>query len=207
VELSDLATNCTVTEVNPGAVTVVANATVQSSFTVTCVSGSIEIITATTGTDPDGYAASLDGGPQQAIGINGSLTLSDVAAGPHRVLLEGLASNCSVNGANPKTVTVVGNATVQAPFDVTCGNPGNIRVNVTTTGTHIPGLFIAVFPPAFDFMEVSPNGSTTSHALSVGNHTVTLAVPTTCTVTSAASQTVTVQPEATTDVYFTVVCR
>jgi len=209
VELSGLASNCTVTGANPNTVTVVANATVQSSFTVTCVSGSIEIITETSGTapDPDGYSVSLDGGTEQAIGINASLTLSDVAAGSHTVGLSGLASNCTVTGSNPRTVTVVSNTTAQVTLDVTCTSPGNIRVTVSTTGTNIPGLFIAVVsPPTLYFFEVGPNGSVTSGPLTVGSHTVGLGVGPNCSVTGSSSQTVTVQSGLTTDVNFTVVC-
>jgi hypothetical protein len=209
VELSGLASNCTVTGSNPQVVTVVANATAQSSFAVTCESGSIEIITATSGTalDPDGYDVSLDGAPQQPIGINASLTLTDVAPGQHTVELSGLASNCGVTGANPKTVRVVANTTAQVSLDVTCGSPGNIRVIVSTTGTNIPGLFIAfVSPPALYFFEVVPNGSVTSGPLSVGSHTVNLGVSPGCSVTGGSARTVTVQSGATTDVNFTVVC-
>jgi hypothetical protein len=209
VELSGLASNCTVTGSNPEVVTVVANATAQSSFAVTCESGSIEIITATSGTalDPDGYDVSLDGAPQQPIDINASLTLTDVTPGQHTVELSGLASNCGVTGANPETVRVVANTTAQVSLDVACGSPGKIRVTVATTGTNIPGLFIAfVSAPTLYFFEVDPNGSTTSGPLSVGSHTVDLGVGPNCSVTGSRTRTVTVQSGLTTDVNFTVAC-
>jgi hypothetical protein len=208
-QLSGLASNCSITGSNPETATVVANATAQSSFTVTCVSGSIEITTATSGTalDPDGYTVSLDAAAGQPIGINASLTLSDVAPGQHTVELSALASNCSVSGMNPRAVRVVAGATVQVLLEVTCGSPGNIRVTVSTTGTNIPGLFIAfVSPPALYFFEVDPNGSVTSGPLTVGSHTVGLGVGPNCSVTGGSMRTVTVQSGATTDVSFTVVC-
>jgi hypothetical protein len=209
VELSGLTSNCTVTGSNPTAVTVVANATAQSSFTVTCVSGSIEIITATSGTDldPDGYAVSLDGAPEQPIGISASLTLTDVTPGQHTVELSGLASNCTVTGSNPRAVTVVAGATGQVSLDVICSSPGNIQVTVSTTGANIPGLFIVfIQPPSLYFLEISPNGSVTSQPLSVGGHTVTLGVSPNCSVTGSTTQTVTVQAGVTTQVNFTAVC-
>src|SRR2546426_7578701 len=43
-------------------------------------------------------------------------TFPDVAAGDHSVGLSGIASNCSVSGANPQTVTVSSNSTASTTF-------------------------------------------------------------------------------------------
>src|SRR2546426_1687659 len=47
-------------------------------------------------------------------------TFPDVAAGDHSVGLSGIASNCSVSGANPQTVTVSSNSTASTTFEVSC---------------------------------------------------------------------------------------
>jgi Tol biopolymer transport system component len=84
--------------------------------------GSIEVTTSTTGPDedPDGYTVSVDGGIAQAIGIDGTLTISQVPAGTRSVVLAGVAANCSVAGSNPLAVTVSAGATAQVAFSVTC---------------------------------------------------------------------------------------
>src|SRR2546427_3970499 len=80
------------------------------------------VSTSTTGADldPDGYTVTVDGTQSQPIGDNASVTFPDVAAGDHSVGLSGIASNCSVSGANPQTVTVSSNSTASTTFEVSC---------------------------------------------------------------------------------------
>jgi hypothetical protein len=127
VGLSGVAANCQVTEDNPRTVTIIAGASTTVAFSVTCAepppdAGTLRITTVTTGPDPDpdGYAFAIDGGSSQPIGVNSVATLASLAAGGHRVLLSGLASNCAVQGTNPRTVAVSSAATVQLRFAVGC---------------------------------------------------------------------------------------
>ncbi|HSE67289.1 MAG TPA: hypothetical protein VLB12_09890, partial [Gemmatimonadales bacterium] len=78
--------------------------------------GAIEVTSSTTGglADPDGYTVSVDGTSGQSIGINASITVTDLAPGPHTVELSGLASNCTVTESNPAEVTVEANATAHS---------------------------------------------------------------------------------------------
>lgn len=101
--------------------------------------GSIHITTATTGFDLDvnGYLLALDQVAGQAIGTSAAVTLTGVAAGPHTLTLYGLASNCSVEGANPRTVSVAGGATTEVAFAVTCGSGPTIQLNTVTTGANL----------------------------------------------------------------------
>jgi hypothetical protein len=87
--------------------------------------GNLTISTSTTGAnlDPDGYAVALDGGTSSPIGINTNITVSSVAAGDHSLSLSGVASNCAVTGANPRTVTVPPGGTAQTSFAITCAAP------------------------------------------------------------------------------------
>ena len=84
--------------------------------------GALTVSTSTTGADldPDGYTVTVDGTQSQPIGDNASVTFPDVAAGDHSVGLSGIASNCSVSGANPQTVTVSSNSTASTTFEVSC---------------------------------------------------------------------------------------
>jgi len=108
--------------------------------------GLIQVSTSTSGVDldPDGYAATLDGGAERAIGPNGVTTFSDVAVGSHQVALTGLADNCSVSGDNPGTVAVAGGETAQVSFLVSCEVPqiGSLEVTTTVTNNFDPDGFM-----------------------------------------------------------------
>jgi probable HAF family extracellular repeat protein len=127
VRLSGVAGNCAVQGTNPRSVTVSSGTTADVSFAITCTAttGSLEITTTTTGArpDPDGYAVSVDGGSTQPIAINSTRALPSVAAGPHAVALAGLAGNCTVQGENPQTVTIIVGQKTTANFAVSCPTP------------------------------------------------------------------------------------
>jgi hypothetical protein len=122
VRLTSLAPNCTAGD-NPRKVAVAGN-TVAVRFDIICgpPTGSILISTATGGirADLDGYAASVDGGPLQAMGPNDSLSVSALPVGDHTVGLSGIASNCGVVGENPRTVAVMNGGVAPAAFQVSC---------------------------------------------------------------------------------------
>jgi WD40 repeat protein len=124
LQLGGLAANCSTTQ-NPRTVAVTAGATVETTFGVVCAatSGTIRVNTSTSGSpaDPDGYTVRLDGGMPQAIGLNASVTYADQSLGSHSVQLAGLANNCSVSGANPRTVSVTGGTTT-VDMAVTCAS-------------------------------------------------------------------------------------
>jgi hypothetical protein len=153
VELSGVAPNCSVEGENPRAVTVAPGATTEVSFAVTCTvpgptTGSLEISTTTTGPnqDPDGYLLSVDGGANQPIGTNATVTLANVSAVQHTVQLLGLAANCAVSGDNPIGAAVPAGGTARVSFAVSCvatagelavtisGLPGGAQAAVTVSG-------------------------------------------------------------------------
>jgi hypothetical protein len=101
--------------------------------------GAIHISTATSGfdLDVDGYLLQVDSVAGQPIGTNAALTMAGVAAGNHTVTLYGVASNCSVEGANPRAVSVAGGATTEVAFAVTCGAGPTVELTALTTGSNI----------------------------------------------------------------------
>jgi hypothetical protein len=136
VVLSGVPGNCTVSGLNQQQVNVSAGQTAQMSFSATCTplsagSGTLTVTTTTTGSnlDPDGYTLTVDGTTSQAMAINGTATLT-VPAGVNTVALSGVASNCSVSGANPGAVTVAAGGNGTATLAVTCFVPGT-RVSGT----------------------------------------------------------------------------
>lgn len=142
VELTGLASNCTVSDSNPRNVTVPGGGAASADFSITCVSnvGTLVVTTTTTGTDidPDGYTVSIDGGAGQAINTTAVLTLNDTPMGDRTVELTGVADNCTVSGENPRTVTVPQNAGVQTDFTINCeAIVGTVEVITSTTGDDI----------------------------------------------------------------------
>jgi len=157
VRLADVAGNCTVGGENPRNVTVTAGATTDVAFAVTCTTsstnGSIRIVTATSGTspDPDGYTYKIDNGSPVAIGASASATVNDIPAGSHTVLLEGVASNCTVGGTNPMTVSVTAGNTAEASFAVSCAgsNAQQWTAMVSNTDEDLLGVWAASGSNAF----------------------------------------------------------
>jgi len=146
VILTGIAPNCIVVGENPRTVAVGADA-VGTTFEVTCgpPAGSIFISTTTAGVrlDPDGYAASVDGGAGQAIGTIGTLTLPALPVGDHTVQLSGVAANCTVAGDNPRVVTVTNGGTGVAAFQVSCFSTGAGTLLFTSDRTgpsHLYGM-------------------------------------------------------------------
>jgi hypothetical protein len=134
VQLSDVASNCSVSAPNPASVTATAGTTTNVAFAVTCTAlppppptGVVRVTAPTTGTNRDlAYnvvnESSCDfyyGCTQLSLAASGAVEFTAVA-GSQVFRLTDIAANCTVTGANPATVTVVGNATTELAFPVTC---------------------------------------------------------------------------------------
>src|SRR6266545_945861 len=140
VTLSDVAANCSVDKTVTVAVPLVGSG--STTFLVRCSpnapppTGDLTVTTGTTGSnvDPDGYTVTIDGGASQAIATNGTVTFTGLAAGSHSVVLSGLAGNCAVSGANPRTVTVPAGGTVTTAFAVSCAGAPPPAGRVTGRG-------------------------------------------------------------------------
>jgi dipeptidyl aminopeptidase/acylaminoacyl peptidase len=129
IRLSGVASNCAVSGPNPVTASVAAGETTRVSFRVTCeapvASGEVTVTTGTTGAalDPDGYRVTLDALPPQPIGLQASARFGELAAGSHRVFLSGVAPNCSVQGDNPRLLSIAAFDTVSIAFLVDCREP------------------------------------------------------------------------------------
>jgi len=94
----------------------------------------IAIVNRTSG-DPlqtDGYLVRLDG-QDHALPVGGSIALSGLEAGDHRLELTGIAAGCLVSGANPRVVHTRAAEQTQTLFLVSCTAPGTGRVFVQTS--------------------------------------------------------------------------
>ena len=212
VELSGVATNCAVTGDNPQMVTVPPGGTVQTTFVIECtsVTGTLVLSVVTTGEDldPDGYLASLNGGVDQPIGINGTITLTSVAAGQRTVALSDVADNCSVTGDNPRTVTVPAGGTVQTTFVVVCTSlTGSVQVTTVTTGSDLDPDGYSVLVNGGLGRAIGVNATVTIPGVEPGDRSVELLnLASNCSVDGANPRTVTVAAAATVQTTFLVEC-
>lgn len=130
VRLGDIGPGCTVTGGNPATVNVPGGGTATHAFAVSCTTttGAIELTTVTTGldTDPDGYMVSLDGGAAQAIGNDDVALFDALSAGGHTLELSDVASNCTVQGANPAMPVVMASDTTDVTMTVNCADVPNL---------------------------------------------------------------------------------
>ena len=179
VALSGLSAGCYVTGGPSKEVTVAVGATAEVSFVVTCsaTTGIIQVTTTTGGTslDPDGYTLSVDGGTPQPIGASATIPIPDLPPGDHTVGLAGVAANCTVEGDNPRSVAVAGEATVPADFTVTCSTIlGSLQVATTTTGSSPDPDGYSLSVDGGAPLVVGSNATVPVEGLLVGSHTVVL---------------------------------
>jgi hypothetical protein len=211
VTLAGLAANCTVSGSNPVTPTVTAGNASTASFSVSCTttSGSIDVGTATSGVelDPDGYTAQLDAGTPQAIAINGAISFASVAPGSHDVTLAGLATNCTVSGANPVSPAVTAGAAAPADFAVSCAaTTGTLLVTANTAGI-LPDPSYTVAVDAGSPLPLLSGDTLTFNGQAPGLHTVVLDdVAINCVVTGTGTHVTTVTAGATTIEAYEVTC-
>lgn len=185
IGLSGVADNCQVQETNPRNVVVAAGSVAVLAFSVRCVdppplSGTLRINISTTGPDQDedGYAVAVDGGADQPIGLTATATLANIAAGDHPVQLSGITANCTLAGANPRTVTVPSGGVVDVSFNVTCVDRpptvGALQVNMATTGagSDPDGYTVSVDGGVGAHIDI--NASLPIGELTLGDHSVGL---------------------------------
>lgn len=212
--LEEVAPNCTVDGDNPASADVVAGATTDVSFGVICEAtvGSLDVSVSTSGdeTDPNGYAVSVDGGPERALGVNGTTTFDDLSPGPHDVELTGVAANCAVADDNPRQVDVTAGQAASTTFDVSCSSTvGSIEVTITTTGEAIDADgYSVVLDGGVDTQLVDPNDVITFGGLAPGEHTLEVQnIADNCMVTSDNPVTADVTAGQTTQAAFDVTCE
>lgn len=84
--------------------------------------GDLTVSVSTTGPDPDpdGYIVTLDNERTSRVDANGDTEFSSLSTGSHVLELSDVASQCSITGDNPRTVTISAGETTPTTFDLTC---------------------------------------------------------------------------------------
>jgi Tol biopolymer transport system component len=173
--------------------------------------GAIRVVVQASGEDVilEGVRVVIVNGPTQQLGGAFELTIGPLEPGVHSVRLDGLAVNCQVTSANPRSVTVVSYQTAVAEFHMTClPRVGSVRVTTATTGTELdPNGYTALVIDG-PSRPVPVNGTVTVPGVREGQRMVTLGdVAPNCAIAGADTVTVNVQLGATSDVAFSVQCQ
>jgi len=175
--------------------------------------GNLTVTTSTSGSGiPASYtlnASGPGGSTSQAIGANTSVTFSGVTPGDYTVSLSDVAANCTMSGANRRTVTVPSGGTGSTTFSVSCTAPpttGNLTVTTSTTGSSLPSGYTVTVDGSRS-QAIGANSSVTFNNLSAGSHGVALTnVAANCTVSGSNPQTVSVPSGGTVSASFSLSC-
>src|SRR5437870_11053345 len=168
-------------------------------------------VNSTSSIDPDGYTVWVDGSASQAVGTNGLVTFSGLAAGDHEVALYGIAPNCSVStpdrgSNNPRGVWLITGVGAAVDFSLACGSFGELFVSTNTTGVD-PGGGYTVTVDGGASQPIAANGNVTFTLLYAASHTVVLSgVAGNCTLTGSNSQQVNVSAGQTASLTFSASC-
>ncbi|HKT60141.1 MAG TPA: hypothetical protein VJQ46_08830 [Gemmatimonadales bacterium] len=173
--------------------------------------GRIQVAVNTTGldTDTDGFSVSVDGGTEQFLEASGTVTLTNLSTGAHSIRLSGLAENCRVDGANPRSVVVASDGTAQVAFEVRCvrATTGGFLVEVTTTGDPIDPDGYQLSVAGVAARDIGTSARETFAGLTPGVHLITLKdVDAPCAVVGGNPQPFTVVPGKTVAVRLAVAC-
>ncbi len=169
-------------------------------------SGTVRVTVRTSGGDPDfdGYEVVLDQA-RRTVDANRTAEFRYIGAGTRSLTLAGVAENCSIGGASPRSVTVTRNQTVDVTFDVECATTG-IAVTTQTTGVDSPDS-VAVVVNGEGYSPAAANGLLVTSRLRPGRYTVALVLPgTNCSVVGGSEVTVDVSARTVTPVRFEVTC-
>ncbi len=171
---------------------------------------SLRITAVTTGVqlDSDGYTIAIDAGVPQSIGVDGSLIVDRLSEGAHSVQLGGLATNCTVAGDNPRSVSVAPGTTATADFAIVCAVvTGSVQVATLTTGSGTDPDGFALLVDGVDGGSIGPSATTTQAGISPGLHTVGLTgLAANCQVMGENPREVTVPSGGMAQVEFAVTC-
>ena len=153
--------------------------------------------------DLDGYQFVVDSA-RHAVFASSTFILRGIRAGIHRVALTGIAENCTVSGADSRSITVTAGQAVDVAFVVTCVATG-VEITTHTTGVDTPpgnDVLMDDHPTA----SVAANAVLTVGRLQPGTHVLSLRIRSeNCRVVGGPT-TVTITNHTITPVLFDITC-
>jgi hypothetical protein len=97
----------------------------------------LEVTVSTTGAEPDvdGYTVQVDAENARAVQPAGTIQARNIPPGDHTIYVGGVADNCIVNGANPRSVSVPVEGITTIAIEVVCvARTGSVLVTTRTQG-------------------------------------------------------------------------
>jgi YVTN family beta-propeller protein len=166
----------------------------------------------TTGPTPDldGYSYSLDGNLPAPLGPNESVVVTGLVAGPHDLVIDGVASNCTLVGGTTRSIGLVQGDTTDVVLTVTCqapANPSSLRLTTTTSGgdPDLDGYTYALDGDAP--ASIGSNTFITIGGLLPGTHQLVVGgIAANCTLAGGTTRSVTLTAGTTLDVQLAVTC-
>ena len=154
VTLSGLSGNCTQAGTGSTTVTVPAGTSLSILLVVRCgpeVPGSLVVTTSTVGPDPGGtpYVVTLDAVATWPIAANATITIPNVAPGPHRLTLSGVSGNCVISGKTPPSpmspptdleshwTNLADGSSAEFRWDIRCQPPVGTSLTIITATTGV----------------------------------------------------------------------
>jgi hypothetical protein len=145
--------------------------------------GTLQIDVAIAGVDfPSSFSLTLNGEPLAPVAPGKPVISAPLPAGSHEIHAPALPVNCSVEGPNPRLVSVVGDAVTPVSIPITClAVFGAMEVRIATEGLDAPNAYFLVIGNRSPVSR-PPQGSTVVTELPGGAHVVNLGVTPNCTV-------------------------
>lgn len=183
-----------------------------------CSSGPSETailrLTATTtgvNPDPDGYTLSVDGGAGTALGPAETVTLNGLTAGAHELAISGVASNCTLQGANPRAVLLAQGDTTDVLLNFTCQvppSPATLNLTTSTTGGDIDADGYTFALDGDVPGRIGPNSLASITGIFPGTHQLVVGdVASNCTLAGGTTRPLTVPAGGTVNVQLAVTCQ
>jgi YVTN family beta-propeller protein len=170
----------------------------------------LSVTTAGEDQDYDGYFYSLDGNAPAPLGPNASVTLGGLDAGPHQLVIDGVASNCTLAGEGTRSIALSSGDTTEVQLAVACSAipiPETLQITTITTGDPDPDGYTYALDGALP-ATIGSNASVTITGLTPGTHQLAIGgVASTCTLAGGSTRSVALTSGAITEVRLTVTCQ
>ena len=179
----------------------------------------VQIRLVTTGVDPGvaSFPVAVDQLLDRMVPVNGTLDVP-ITPGRHLLQLHRLPRHCQIQvpelllgsgWAWERTVEVL--APGSAGFNVTCFEVGSLQLELHTTGTHVPSLYIGTIDnhPQW-LLELPVNGTLTVQDIRAGEHRFSISTGPNCLISNSAQSTrltIEIVPSETANVKLPVTCN
>jgi hypothetical protein len=184
LRLLGMAAQCSVSPETPLDVEIPAGETTSVAFEITCSATGVRVRVRTSGLDFDvfdGYHLEVDGTDRGTLPTGGTV-FTRLDPGSRTIALTGLAPNCTIDGPDSHTVTVVDAEITPVEFVVVCtATSGVIGVLVDASGPDMDRSYQGMVDGSRSF-SVRPGRRAYLTAVSAGDHVVSLAAPANCSV-------------------------